>query len=171
MQSPLTVIARIKPADLKALATLLDKIGDDPNGTQPNTCNTVFPFGRLSLVHFARFVIIPNAADSDKSLYYESIFDESLDQHLDQIIAKIGSGVDEVWGKCEDYPAEGVSNPAAFKQFIRSHALQEIVFYTAYPDETAHQVKADSRIRAALEDFLNETPVARFLNLLAQAWK
>jgi hypothetical protein len=168
-QSPLTVIARIKPGELNALDTILQEIAADP------AHNNCFPFGKLQVVHFARFVIIQNVASNPgKSLYFESVFDGTLDDHLQEIVEEIGPGIEAVWGKCEDFPTALAQNaaafPAAFKKFIHTHSLNPIVYYSAYPKETVRMVHLDTRIHQALETFLDQKPVARLLDLLGDVW-
>jgi hypothetical protein len=168
-QSPLTVITRIKAGELNALDNILQEITADP------ARNNCFPFGKLQVVHFARFVVIPNAGgDPGKSLYFESVFDGSLDDHLEEMVEEIGDGIEAVWGKCEDFPTTLAQNaaafPAAFKKFIQAHTLAPIVYYSAYPKETVKMVHLDTRIHQALETFLDQKPVARLLDLLGDVW-
>ena len=56
-QAAVTIVAEIKPEAVNDLTMLLRGMGENAAG------NDLVPFGRFQQVHFARFVVLDEAAD------------------------------------------------------------------------------------------------------------
>ena len=133
----LTVLAPIRPAQEAGLRQLLRAIGDDINGKQLSVSPRPFiAFVRSRRIHFARFAILndPDRGAGRTRLLFTSIYDGSLDAHLDELVS-ITSDMDAIWGACESYT--GVRD---FPSFIKAHALETAAYYIAFRDETVASI-------------------------------
>ncbi len=114
----------------------------------------------LSLIHYARWAIVspkefPNLGEGqpeeEVTYSYEfffSNFNGSWDQYIDSFSMSIASGLDLFWYSNVNYPK---SVPIeAFHRYINANQIQTDYYYTAYPLASSNDVKAASRVRAAL---------------------
>jgi hypothetical protein len=158
-QNALSVITRIKPAERQALEDLLDVIGNDIDG---EVGNHYIQFTDLTTIHFACWVVLRSAPDSDTpsrsypdTLVLETNFDGDLDPHLDELIARGGAALDAIYRSCENWPAEGSANPALVKQYLKSHAAPTLAFYIGCPGQTLASIRNAIAVREELETFLD----------------
>jgi len=149
----LTVLAPIRPDREAGLRQLLRAIGDDINGKDLSAGNNRphIAFVRSRRIHFARFAILndPDRGADRSRLLFTSIYDGSLDAHLDELVS-ITSDMDAIWGACEGYI--GIDE---FHSFITARAQELAAYYIAFPDETVESITSaiDARRRAhALQD-------------------
>lgn len=117
----------------------------------------------LSLIHYARWVIIgrnqfPHLSPHQpkEKLHYSymlffSNFNGSWAQYVDSFTFAIPSGLDLFWKWNIRYPKSVPLTP--FHSYIQFNQIQTDHYYTAYPLASANDVKAASRVKAALIDF------------------
>ena len=129
VQTEMTLITKIIPEKLPVLRQVLAVIGD------PNRPSLIKQIGTI---HFARWVII----DNDTRLLFDSNFDGSWDQYLDDFVDNeaLRAGLDRIWGCCEGYPEKGAIDRTNFKAWVRSHQTPAALFYSAYPENTCKDV-------------------------------
>jgi hypothetical protein len=107
------------------------------------------PLQRLEMVHFARWVIVPDFV-SDRSqprpehlpspyLLFSATFDGSLDAFLDDLCDKLASEAETIWGCCTGAPAP--ARGAALQAYLRHNQIQTGLFFAAYPDASVTTVK------------------------------
>ncbi len=149
----LTVLAPIRPDNESGLRQLLRAIGDDINGkdlaagrTRPHIA-----FVRSRHIHFARFAILndPDRGPDRSRLLYTSIYDGSLEAHLDELVS-ITSDMNAIWGACEGYTGTN-----EFPMFVNARTQELAAYYTAFRDETVGTITSaiDARRRGqALQD-------------------
>lgn len=106
-QLAVTVRANVPTERLDDLRDLLTEIN------KGGPANDVLPFDRLTGVHFARLVVLPEATDLageaiPPSLAYMSEVDAPLNRHLDDLVLEAGPGLDRIFGHCADYPPQPV---------------------------------------------------------------
>ena len=149
----LTVLAPIRPDREAGLRQLLRAIGDDINGKELSADNNRphIAFVRSRRIHFARLAILndPDRGADRSRLLFTSIYDGSLDAHLDELVS-ITSDMDAIWGACEGYT--GIDE---FRSFITARAQELAAYYIAFRDETVESITSaiDARRRAhALQD-------------------
>jgi hypothetical protein len=149
----LTVIVPIRPGDDLALRARLRAIGDDINGKRLSSTGTRpdIAFVRSQRIHFARFAILndPDRGPGRTRLLFASVFDGSLDDHLDELVS-ITADLDAIWGACQSYPGA-----RGFRSFIKAHALEADAYYVAFRDETVASITsaiAARRERHARQD-------------------
>ena len=126
---PLSVITRIKPGEFDHLATVLDQIGN------PDT-NTLVDFHAITSLHFCCWVIVADDPRFSPCLVLESNYDGALEQHLDQLMAHAGTGLDAIYRTCEGYPAEGIASPQKVRDYLLANAVPTTAFYIGCPGQS-----------------------------------
>lgn len=158
-QNALSVITRIIPAQRPALETLLDVIGNDIDGT---AANTYINFSQLTTIHFACWVVLRSAPDSDNpnntypdQLVFESNYDGYLEAHLDQVISLGGKALDAIYTSCEGWPSAGSKDAAAVKQYLKQHIVVTPAFYIGCPGQNLTSIRNAMDVRTEIETFLD----------------
>lgn len=140
----LTTLARIKVGHVELLRVVLNSpasvlIADKVLET-------------IATVHYAQWVIVP--VGHRAYLMFNSNYDGTFDQYIDDFSDKIPLGLDLIWLHCEGWP--GADDAERLKAFIRTTTFEAEAFYAAYPDATVRDV------HRALKD---ETVVQAFFGL------
>ena len=140
VQTELTLITTIIPEKLSMLRRVLAAV-------RPRLIE------EIGTIHFARWVMI----DKDTRLLFDSNFDGSWDQYLDDFVdhEPLRAGLDRIWGCCEGYPEKGAIDRSAFKESVRSHQTKAELFYSAYPDHTRNDVLKAIAVRDKFVDLLH----------------
>ena len=117
----------------------------------------------LSLIHYARWVIIPrdsfprlDPSQPKEELNYSymlffSNFNGSWDQYVDSFTFAIPSGLDLFWKWNIRYPKSVPLTP--FHDYIRHNQIDTAHYYTAYPMASSNDVKSAKKVKKALIDF------------------
>jgi hypothetical protein len=156
-----TVVCEVLPGHEQALGELLEKrIGDAVKE------NTLVPFARLERVHFMRWVMLDREAKAAAvlgevhpvELAYESNYDGSEAEHLNELLEHASQGLDAIYQHCRGYPAEGGRTPATRRAYLRAHAKPTAAAHVAHPGLSARRIRADhelrTRLRAELETLI-----------------
>ena len=153
----LTLLAPIRPDKEAGLRQLLRAIGDDIKGkdVSAGSDRPHMAFVDSRRIHFARFAILsdPDRGPTRSRLLFASIYDGSLDAHLDEL-ASITSDMNAIWGSCDGYTGAG-----QFPSFVRAHMHETSAYYVAFPDETAESIKSSIERRRLAQ--ARETTVLR----------
>jgi hypothetical protein len=139
-QTILTFISRIDPAKRTALDGLLKLIQKDLDN------NSLVPFSRLDLLHFASFVLMDNTA-GETLLVFENNFDGDLPAYLTQLLIVAGNGLHRIYGCCPDYNG----NSAQLKAFLTDHIVRPNAFHIGNVGRTAVVIHENLKLREALE--------------------
>lgn len=113
----------------------------------------------VSTIHFARWAIM----DGGRHLLFETNFDGSWERYLDDFIDNVSVGLNAVWANCVNYPIGGAEDSEGFKRFFQDDHFPAQVYYSAYPDATVNNIVTDLRLGGAVEQFLRQEEVERFL--------
>lgn len=117
----------------------------------------------LSLIHYARWVIIPrngfphlDPSQPKEELRYSymlffSNFNGSWDQYVDSFTFAIPSGLDLFWKLNIRYPKSVPLTP--FHDYIRHNQIDTAHYYNAYPIAASNDVKSAQKVKKALIDF------------------
>lgn len=147
----LTVLTPVRPDAIDDLRALL--AGFDRDGS---------PLAGLGRTHFARWVVVddfmndPSQPTEDHLacpyLLFTVTLDGELDSYLDGLCAE--PWVAGVWGACigAPDPAEG----PALKAYLRHNQIDTGLFFSAYPDARAEDVRRCLDLRARFIDFAAE---------------
>jgi hypothetical protein len=152
-QSALTIVAAIRPGAAEPLRALLERAGADPAG------NELVPFGRLDGTHFARLLLLEEAADLDgqpipAELLLMSDFDGPVGRYLERLVEAAGGGLDRLFGHCEGYP-RGSPERRARLEFLRAHLAKADAVYVNTVGRTVGQIRREAQLREAIEGFLD----------------
>ncbi len=119
-------------------------------GVDPGA-NGEVPFARLSHVHFARLFLTP---PDPVHLVYMSDVDGTAERHLADLVDVAGAGLDGVFGHCAGWPA-GRGDPERL-HFLLQHQARPAAAYVNTVGRTVRQVVEERRLRAAIEQFLDQ---------------
>jgi hypothetical protein len=161
-QLALTVVAEVRPDAEAELRQLLETMGDGVANRQ------VVDLDALTGLHFARFVLVEQATDlADRqlpaSLLYLSDIDVPKEQHLAELAARNGAGIDQLFGHCVGYP----SPPGSVEdrlEYLREHIVKEQARYVNTVGRSARQIQAEAVLRERVERHVDEhidEPVGR----------
>lgn len=134
----------------------------------PFLSNKLLGLQTLSLIHYARWVIIrdkqfPHLAASqprEKLNYYYmfffSNFNGSWDQYVDSFSMAIPGGLDLFWFKNVKYPTSVPLQP--FHAYINFNQIWTNHYYNAYPMAASNDIKGSQSLRESLHRFVSNTP-------------
>lgn len=153
-QGGLTVIAPVKPRDVANLRRLLQRIGNDVED------NPIVPFSKLTTIHFARWVILSEREDAygnpiPPSLAFASNFDLPLDAHLEELVRVVGSGLDQIYDHCVDYPDADDRTADGRLAYLRDHIVENAAFYVGASGRSVQQIHQEAELRDAIENLLD----------------
>ncbi|MCK9294803.1 MAG: hypothetical protein M0P70_06930 [Desulfobulbaceae bacterium] len=124
---------------------------------------------RVKSIHFARWVLV----DHNRSLFFASNYDGSLESYMDDFINKVAWGLNLVFSNGVGYPAtrwllkKGAEQEQHFKYVLRRHQLPSEVWYKAYPGLTAFDLWRNSLIRQGVEvRQSSESAIREWLSLI-----
>jgi hypothetical protein len=149
-QVVLTVRAPVRPDRIGALRSALASMND---GAPP-----ALPFGELSGLHFARFVLLEESTDLDgraipATLLYMAELDAPAARHVDELADRGAASLDLLLDHCADYPAS--PTPAERAAYLRAHAIPSQANYVNAVGRTVDQVRREDELRRAIEAFLD----------------
>lgn len=114
----------------------------------------------LSIIHFARWVIIPRDKWPDFGqpkeqlindyMLFCSNFNGTWDQYIDAFSDGLPNGLDLFWYSSTKYPHSIPITP--FKNYIRANQIDTDYYYNATPGAAQRDIKAALRVRRALLD-------------------
>ena len=125
--------------------------------------STLLGLQTLSLIHYARWVIIPrdkfphlDSSQPRENLNYSymlffSNFNGSWAQYVDSFTFAIPAGLDQFWKWNVRYPKSVPLTP--FHDYIRHNQIDTCHYYTAYPMAASNDVKAAQRVKQNLLAF------------------
>ena len=139
-QVALTLAANVRAGEVERLKRLLATMGDGVANT------SVVDFGALDGVHFARFVVLDEAADLEgrplpAALLYMSDLDVARERHLGQLVDAAGEGLDRLFEHCDGYPEGALRTPERRLAYLRDHRVKEQAFYVNTVGRTSRQIR------------------------------
>jgi len=96
----------------------------------------------LTSIHFARWVMI----DNGNNILFESNFDGSWENYIDDFVDHASVGMNVIWGNCIGFPKGGSKDIESFKSYIRNNQTSAQLFYSAYKDLTVRNILTDLSI-------------------------
>lgn len=132
---------------------LLERIGAGADGLP------VFPFDRMTGVHFARLVLLDDSKVEGQPLIPASLMiiseiDAPLRRHLDELGRLAGPALDATFGLCEGYPAE--PTPATRIEYLQARETKPRAAYVNTVGRTVDQIRSEATLRERIEAFLDE---------------
>jgi hypothetical protein len=103
----------------------------------------------LATIHFARWVII----DNGDNILFESNFDGSWENYIDDFVDHASVGMNVIWGNCIGFPKGGSKDIESFKSYIRDNQIPAQIFYSAYKDSTVRNILTDLSLSQKISKF------------------
>jgi hypothetical protein len=154
-QNQMTVIVPVRP-DFKArrllplILRIVNKVGAKSTGS----------LSGLTTIHFARWAII----DEGKNLFFESNFDGSWENYIDDFVDRASLGMNVIWGNCTGFPHSGCKDIEWFKKYIRDNQIPAQVFYSAYRNSSIKNNLNDLQVARAVQRLLTAAEIEQLLN-------
>lgn len=108
--------------------------------------------GLIGTIHFARWMTIPGTRD----YIFLSNYDGSWESYLEDFITKAHDGLTAAWSCTMGFPKTrnlfqlGATDGERFKRFARHSMVHTAAWYSAYPDISTDQIRANAHIRRAV---------------------
>ena len=110
------------------------------------------PMRRLSTIHFLQWTVlraVPDASGGTRRLarpwlWFESNFDDDLNQYIDAFARAVPWRMRAVWGSAADYPGLFPSPP--YQEWTNANAVPAAHYWCAYPEATTAMVGAALRV-------------------------
>jgi hypothetical protein len=148
-QGGLTILSPIDNAKLQNLDVYLRSIGDDI------AKQTKIPFGDLTLLHFASWVIFEQGLPGPQ-LIFESNFDGSAACFLRQLTSKAHDGLDQIYRHCSDY-LPGCDSNNLF-EYLEARIVNTDTFYVSCGGITVARILQENMLHDRIEQFLAQLP-------------
>ena len=128
---------------------------------------TVLGLVTLSLIHYARWVVIkpaqfprlspeqPQEEMTYNYMMFFSNFNGSWNQYVDSFSSAISKGLDLFWLLNIKYPKSVPMLP--FHRYITSNQIWTDHYYNAYPMASSNDVKSAKKVREGLLAFIGDT--------------
>ena len=171
-----TIVAAVRSDSGDRLRRLLKIISDNPDA------NALLPFGRLTMLHFASFVVFHEPVqgpvqDDDEQpppvlpdqLVFESCIDGPFDEYANALLHVGGAALHRIFSCCADYgmstrsdddpgaPAESLTEDQrhALKDYLRKRYRQPNLLHIGSPGLRVDHIKAGARLRKHLDHELD----------------
>jgi hypothetical protein len=154
-QNQMTVIVPVR-SDFKArrllpfILKVVNRVGAKSTGS----------LSGLTTIHFARWAII----DKGKNLFFESNFDGSWENYIDDFVDRASLGMNVIWGNCTGFPDSGCKDIEWFKKYIRDNQIPAQVFYSAYRNSSIKNNLNDLQVARAVQQLLSAAEIEQLLN-------
>lgn len=149
-QSALTLLIPVRAEALETLRARLSQVVDEGIGV-----NTLFPFQRMTTIHFGRWFILEEMDDSPPRLGLATNYDGSLEGHIGDMIERADSGLDVLLECCCGYPDAARRNEETRREFLIRHEIPTQAFYVGARWRTVRQVRREAELRAHIQEFLD----------------
>lgn len=159
-QNPVTLLAKLDHMQEAALRDVLKVINDDTKG------NAVLPFDEFrEVLHFARLFILEgpdHPAEYGSSLVLMANVDIADTDFLSELIDRASSGVDDIFSRCQQYPAPADRSKATRLAFLRERLVPAQAYYVNTIGRTVKQILQEDELRTAIQDFLQTVTINDF---------
>lgn len=106
----------------------------------------------VDTIHFANWVVI----DGGRRVLFMSNYDGNLEDYMNDFINKVAWGLNIIFGHGIDYPKTqwlvkgGARDEQVYKAVLRKYQIRTQVWYAAYPQLSAINIRNNAEIRAGL---------------------
>ena len=88
-------------------------------------------------------------------LIFESNFDGTAAEYLHELVSHGRAGIDEIYSKCEGYPAEAARTDATVVAYLRAHGQRAAAFFVGLPGQTLASIRSAIAVREEINRFLD----------------
>ncbi len=126
------------------------------------------PMRRLATIHFLHWTVLDAVPDANGRrqplkrpwLWFESNFDQNLNQYIDAFARAVPWRMRAVWGSAEGYPGLFPSGP--YQRWTNDNAVAAEHYWCAYPEAStrvaAAGLRVDDRLRRFKQDVAGADP-------------
>jgi Dyp-type peroxidase family len=175
-QSSLLVMVPVKAGHMDPLLELLKEVAN-PSDNYDFEVNCIIPFARIRTLHFARILVHQASPGPDNPLpvypppplpggkvqvhgpaippkmLFATDFDGPLDEHIDELLAVAGPGLDRIFAHCEGWP--GSQDHAGVHGYFLRHRIASNTFYTGTMHRSVDQIHREEELHQEIEKFLD----------------
>src|SRR5215831_14989398 len=149
------VLAPVASGRAPELRKLLSTMNRSPGIVDPE--NTLVPFGRLSSVHFARFIVLEDLTTNEVAAYgvqpgnypiylaFMADFDGERDAFTGELVRIAGAGLQQIFSYCE-----GFSQNTDLRSWMAANNVPIATNYVNWIGRTSRQVGEESALHTAL---------------------
>jgi hypothetical protein len=152
----LSIVAPIRPGMKQQLFDKCREI--EAAGVETNP---VIPFGKITSIHFARFVVFDESTDAfgnrvDPLFVFTTNYDQPFDKHLDELIAIAGPGLWQLFSLCAGFPQNVQYSADALLAYLSSVMVHTETFYVGVGYRSVLQIRQENELREAIENFIDQ---------------
>lgn len=164
-QSNVMVLAPVVEGRAPELRQLLTTMNRSPGVVDPQ--NALVPFGRLSTVHFARFVVLEDLTTNDISVFgvrpgnypiylaFMADFDGERDAFLARLLQIAANGLKQIFSFCE-----GFNQNTDLRSWIKAYSVPIATNYVNWVGRTSGQVSEELVLHTALVSYVAQNAAA-----------
>lgn len=104
--------------------------------------------------------------DKGTRLIFMSNFDNSAQNYLGDFLDHLNWALNVFYNNCVGYPEGGMLQVDQFYQWVRSHQIPPLVYYSAYPHETVLNIMRDQQITQPLIQSFDRDALTEWLRAL-----
>src|SRR5262245_25284616 len=154
-QSPFMVVAPVDEARLSELRTLLASMNGTPGTAKAD--HPIVPFGALTRLHYARFVILDDQTlhdfvesgapipDFAVLLAFLGDCDGTADDMLAEMVRVAGAGLRRIFSYCR-----GFADTSDLLSWMKDHSQKPAANYVNWIGRTVKQVREEAKLREEL---------------------
>lgn len=158
-QSNLMVLAPVAVGRAPELRQLLASMNRSPGLVDPQ--NALVPFGQLSPVHFARFIVLEDLTTNDVVAYglapgnypiylaFMADFDGGREAFIAELVRIAGEGLRRIFSYCEAF-----SQNTDLASWIAAHNVSIATNYVNWISRTSRQVSEEAALHTALAGYV-----------------
>jgi len=149
-----SLIVNIRSGQKQQLQSLLRVIDSNV------ATNELVPFGKLTSIHFARFVVLDAGIDAKGGsipdrLAFTTNYDQPYDGHLQQMVNLAGPGLWQIFALTEGFPPGGFDSTTLLRYF-QSHSRKTETFYVGVGYRSVQQIHNENLLRTSIETFADK---------------
>jgi hypothetical protein len=156
-QSSFMILAPIELRREQELRSLLSSMNSAPGRVDAN--NSLLPFGRFDVIHFARIVILDDPTQNDVEIYgiarrsyplYLALLadvDGSADAFLLQLVRECPKGLRNIFSCCQLAPGDDLT------AWIEKHRVEPAANYVNWRGRTVRQLREEAALHTALAGY------------------
>jgi hypothetical protein len=150
-----TIITPLEPGLVEACRKYLRDTAEPRLAGNLIQGQALFPFDKITRLHFCSFVILDADGGFAPSLVFEATFDGSREDFLGEFLDVASKGMHEVYAHCADYPFSAIAAPQLIKEYLVRHDVGANTFFSGSPGRSVAQILNESVVRNEVLTFLS----------------
>jgi hypothetical protein len=152
----LSIIATIKPGMQQQVIDWCKEI--EEYGVDDNP---VIPFRKITGIHFARIVVLPDRKDISGQpiparLVFTTNYDLPLEDHMHELVSVAGKGLWHLFSMCEKFPDKTSYSDADLIAYMKSVTIKTATFYVGVGNRSVQEIRQENELRMLIESYLDK---------------